>query len=119
MIESKMIEVLETRCNQIREFQKNSGEGKLGGFLADLEWVIAQLRARVWIAVDVATPVRPGFYEVTVDTDDGEEVLILQYDKSGHWIYEGEPTYAHGFYIAVKFWRPRADPVALATQGEE
>ncbi len=43
---------------------------------------------------------------VWVDTDDGGEVMKLQGDAKGRWIYEGEPTYCHGFYIEPKFWMP-------------
>lgn len=63
-----------------------------------------------WIDVEKKLPPKPGMYLVTVDTDDGAETMILHFDKKGHWIYEGEPTFCCSGYISVKLWKERPAP---------
>ena len=51
---------------------------------------------------------------VWCDTDDGGEVMKLCRDKKGNWLYEGEPTYATGFYIEPTHWRELPPPPSSA-----
>ena len=51
---------------------------------------------------------------VWCDTDDGGEVMKLCRDKKGNWLYEGEPTYATGFYIEPTHWREFPPPPSSA-----
>jgi len=51
-----------------------------------------------------------------VDTDEGGEVMKIPRDAQGNWIYEGDPTYCHSFYINPTHWMPL--PPAPSTEGE-
>lgn len=66
--------------------------------------------ARPWNNVFTDPPRDRGLYEVVVMTDDGPEVLILERNKRGNWIVDGEPSFCAPYYINVRLWRERAAP---------
>lgn len=55
---------------------------------------------------DIETAPKDGQCLVWVDTDDGGEVMKLSRNAKGEWLYEGEPTYSHSFYIKPTRWMP-------------
>lgn len=64
--------------------------------------------SRTWMEAK-SPPPEADMYEVTVDTDDGAEVLILEFDGK-NWIFNGEPTFCASCYIRVMLWRYRDQP---------
>lgn len=89
----------------------------------DLLALIAHLRsleARVekvgngieWISVDERLP-EQGEWLVTVDTDCGQRVHVLELDRKGNWIHEGEPTFCHGYCFRVVAWAQRPEPAPV------
>lgn len=67
-----------------------------------------------WLPIETAP--KDGECLLWVATDDGGEVMKLVRDKNGDWLYEGEQTYATGFYIEPTHWMPLPPPPA-ATKG--
>ncbi len=61
-----------------------------------------------WIKCSDRLPEK-GRYIVCADTDDGPEVCEMAWNGRA-WIYEGEPTYAHGFYIEATHWQHLPPP---------
>lgn len=47
-----------------------------------------------------------GRYQVAVATDEGFEAHILECDRNGNWLHEGEFTFQHGYYFSPKFFIP-------------
>jgi hypothetical protein len=69
-----------------------------------------------WISVDDSLPNNGGFYLVTVATDDGECVRILEFLPSRkHWIDEGEPTFCHSYYFEVTHWAECPEPAGATS----
>jgi hypothetical protein len=61
-----------------------------------------------WISVSERLPEK-GRYIACADTDDGPDVYEMSYNGK-YWLYEGEPTYAHPFYVEVTHWQPLPGP---------
>jgi len=57
-----------------------------------------------WISVD-APPELNNRYIVLSDTDEGDYVCEMKYEK-GKWLYNDEPTYCNVYYINPKAWQP-------------
>jgi hypothetical protein len=52
-----------------------------------------------------------GRYQVAVATDQGFEAHILECDRNGNWLHEGEFTFQHGYYFEPKFYMPELPSV--------
>lgn len=65
----------------------------------------------------IETAPKNGQCLVWCDTDDGGEVMKLQRDARGNWIYEGEPTYCHSFYINPTHWMRLPPSPSSADEG--
>lgn len=65
----------------------------------------------------IETAPKNGQCLVWCETDDGGEVMKLQRDVRGNWIYEGEPTYCHSFYINPTRWMPLPPSPSSADEG--
>jgi len=48
--------------------------------------------------LDIPKDLKAGDYLVSCETDDGLQVCVMEY-KNNKWIYEGQYTFQHGFYI--------------------
>lgn len=66
--------------------------------------LIAESEKPEWRTIDSAPA--DGQCLVWCETDDGGEIMKLQRDSSGNWLYEGEPLYAKSFYIEATHWMP-------------
>lgn len=72
----------------------------------------------------IATAPRDGNCLVACATDDGWMLAVLERDKKGNWIHEGEPTFCHSWYCEPKWWQPLPAPppappaAADTTEGE-
>jgi len=58
---------------------------------------------------DASTLPPAGEWLVTVDTDGGREVHVLEHKGNGKWRHEGEFTFQHGYYFHPIAWAPRPD----------
>lgn len=54
----------------------------------------------------------PGEWLVTVETDGGREVHVLEHKGNGKWRHEGEFTFQHGYYFHPIAWAPRPEAYA-------
>lgn len=61
-----------------------------------------------WRSTDTK-PAVPGFYLVSVETDDGDELQVLEFDGK-NWIHEGEPTFCKGYMFQPYAWALRLEP---------
>lgn len=66
---------------------------------------------------DIATAPKDGECIVWCATDDGGEARVLDRDGKGNWLYEGEPTFCHGFYIEPTHWLPLPSAPDQAKEG--
>lgn len=70
-----------------------------------------------WVVIDDDNPVTlPAADEwlVTVETDSGREVHVLEHKGAGKWRHDGEYTFQHGYYFHPIAWAPRPEPFAGA-----
>ena len=56
-----------------------------------------------WLPIE--PPPKDGRYLVCAETDDGPYVCEMQ-RLNDNWLYEGEPTYCHPFWISPTHWMP-------------
>jgi len=69
-----------------------------------------------WISVEERLPEQWGYYNVCCDTDDGPEVLPMQFEPvEKHWIYDGKPTFCFSFFVKPTHWMPL--PAAPSGEG--
>jgi len=57
-----------------------------------------------WQSIETAP--QDGKCIVAVKTDNGTILAILDRDKKGNWIHEGEPTFCHSYYYEPVMWTP-------------
>lgn len=53
---------------------------------------------------------RDGKCLLWVDTDDGGEVMVLQRDADGIWVYDSEPIVCADFWMDPTHWMPLPPP---------
>ena len=82
--------------------------------LADVTAALASLPDDVsedpWQPIETAP--KDGQYLLWIATDDGGEIMKLERDHSGNWIYQGEPTFCASFYFEPTYWMPLPAPPA-------
>ncbi len=66
-----------------------------------------------WVSVEERLP-DPDLWLVTVDTDSGPMVYVLELNDRGQWIHEGEPTFAHGYYFRPTHWARIPEPASTS-----
>ena len=77
-----------------------------------------QQQPDAWLPVERAT-IAPGTYLVTVLTDSGREVHVLEHNHKGQWIHEGEPTFRHGYFFRPIFYRATPAPCDLPYDSDD
>lgn len=70
-----------------------------------------------WLPIETAP--KDGNCLLAIETDDGYTFAVLERDKKGNWIHEGEPTYRHGYYFNPTHWRPLPAPPAIDAARKE
>jgi hypothetical protein len=58
----------------------------------------------------IATAPADGRCLLAIETDHGYTFGVLDREKSGDWIHDGEPTYCHGYYFCPTHWMPLPEP---------
>jgi len=58
----------------------------------------------------IETAPRDGSCLLAIATDDGYTFGVLERDKRGNWIHEGEPTFCKGYYFEPTHWRDLPEP---------
>lgn len=89
-----------------RECEASSGEVSTRTATANVDaW---NTRTPSWQPIETAP--KDGECLLWVETDNGGEVMKLERDSEGRWIYEGEPTYCASFYLNPTHWMPLPKP---------
>jgi hypothetical protein len=58
-----------------------------------------------WLPLETAPA--NGDCMLRVETDDGVQIMTLERDKEGNWLYEGQPTFCASWYIRPTHWKPK------------
>lgn len=95
--------------------EKREIEHKMDAYRTSHAEVEALRKAMEWISVEDKLPEK-GRYLVSADSDDGQDVCEMSFNGKD-WIYEGEPTYCHSFYVEVTHWMERPAPAMAAKDG--
>lgn len=65
-----------------------------------------------WTSVEERLP-DPDLWLVTVDTEGGPLVYVLELNEERQWIHEGEPTFCHSYMFHPTHWAPVPAPAVI------